>query len=66
MVWGIRARDAKWKQHDWRGNFRIAFKEEYGNLVLTADELMFERPAVKLELVGPNLEASETRELTCF
>ena len=48
MLWAARARDGKWKQHDWRWEFEtVIAKEIYGNLVLK-DGL--ERPAVKIEV----------------
>lgn len=62
MLWAARARDGKWKQHDWRWNFDLTFKEIYGNLVLKDG---IERPAVKLAVTDPT-DSGETRELTCL
>ena len=62
MLWAIRARDGRWKQHDWRWNFELTYKEEYGNLVLKDG---IERPAVKLAVTDP-VDSGVKRELTCL
>ena len=62
MLWAIRARDGRWKQHDWRWNFDLTYKEVYGNLVLKDG---IERPAVKLAVTDP-IDSGVERELTCL
>ena len=39
MVFGMRVRDSKWKNHDFKGQFRMTFASKYGNALIPSDDI---------------------------
>jgi len=61
MVWAIRARDSKWKGHNWRQPFQMTFDQSYGNALLPSADIP--KPASKVEIVS---DTGEQIELNCL
>ena len=61
MVFGMRVRDSKWKNHDFKGQFRMTFASKYGNALIPSDDI--EKPQSRIAITT---ETGEVKELNCL